>query len=135
MTWPVMVCDGGQRREVHTLLELEALLAAIAAVGPPSWVQITSSDGTHVLGVALGRGDVSALTFSDRDTATTLASTATVPMLGGYDFDDAGTPRPVHHDDAISVQTAHWAITEFVQTGQRPRCVDWHPAENPAWPS
>ncbi|MQA80269.1 MAG: hypothetical protein GEV10_17595 [Streptosporangiales bacterium] len=131
----MMVCDAGERREVHTLLELEALLAAIATVGAPRWVEITDSAGTHVLGVALGHGDVSALTFFDRAAATMLASTATLPTQGGYDFDSAGTPRPVHHDDAVSVQTAHWAIAEFVQTGQRPRCVDWHPTSNSAWPS
>ncbi|MGH3503966.1 MAG: Imm1 family immunity protein [Nocardioidaceae bacterium] len=128
MPWPVFVhTAGGGRWTVDTLLQLDALLTALATVGPPGWVEITSSRGRRGLGVAVGRGDVSSLTYADRDQPGWLTSVGASPgALGGYEFTALdGSAQLVGAEQAVPVQRAWQATTEFVQTGQRPTCVQW----------
>lgn len=135
MLGPVTVYDGDQRRAVCTLLELDGLLDALAAVGPPGWVEITSGADNGVLSIALGHRDLSSLRLVDSDSpAVALASTGTLhAVLGSYDFAGPRGCQPVAAEEAIAIGEARAAVREFVQTGRRPTGVGWRPTHAPGF--
>lgn len=125
MPGPVGVCCRCGSWRVETSVELDALLTAIAAVVGPSWVELIGADNT-VLRVAVGRDDLSSLTYADPTTAECLACTGTRLPLGDELFDDRGLPTPLDPHSVIPVTDARAAAREFLETGQRPVNLDWH---------
>lgn len=126
MTGPISVRSPCATRWTYTVIELDALLDALASTLAPSWVDLVSPYGDAVLSIALGRDSVSALTYTDHRGAEAWISRGWQTGLGeGELFAQHGLPTRLPPGSAVTQGVARNAAREFFATNQRPRCVEW----------
>ena len=129
-----------RRRTVSTVDELDATLDEIAATGTPVSVGIYPPDEldkntspwddppSSALEIGLGHPDRSFVIWLGLDAATATAPTAGPWPDGAPDitFDYGGDAVFTGPDRArVTPAAAREAAREYVQTGQRPTCVEW----------
>lgn len=125
MSGPITVACWCGTWHAQTVPELDALLDAIGAVAAPGWVDITGTTGMSVLGIALGRPGLSALTFADTRTSEKWTSDGWHTSGDDDTFARDGLPLPLYPRTAIAVTDARTAVREYFQTPARPTCIEW----------
>ncbi|SES44464.1 Imm1 family immunity protein [Actinokineospora terrae] len=108
-----------------TALEATALLDALrtAANGTVWWLSHITPEHDHCLTVGV-RGHLGALTWDEEPGGTWIPANGTNTTHADY-FTPDGDHNPQLPGTEVPYELVLEAVTEFIHTGARPRCVAW----------